>query len=278
VTYYAYRVSELGPYRVNPMEHYGLAVKIARSSPCPPHLTRDDLVQEALAMLCAAARTYDPSHGATFSTWAGSLIRNHLSGVYALYRRVGSVGGRNRQYLSRSLRKYMKGVEPSFDPAVLRPLLSENRHWANATDHDCGVVAEVMLHDDLSLDETWDHRDGEDSPSAKVPLVEKVPDDTSGLPYRDMEEGSDATAVVRKALAWMTVREREICHRRVLDPEGGPTLEELGVEWGVTRQRVQQIEAGTLEKMKRAFHLVHGRKGGHGHPPPAQGEPQGPCS
>ncbi len=269
MTHYAYDPSKLGPYRVNPMEHYGLAVGVARSSPCPSHLTREDMVQEALAMLCAAARTYDPSHGATFSTWAVRLIRNHLAGVYALYRRVGSVGGRNQQSLSRSLRKYMKGVDPSFDPAVLRPLLSESRNWTHPTDHDCGVVAEVLLHEDLSLDETWDHREGEDAPSAKIPLVEKVPDETSGLPYRDMEQGWDADRVVRKALAWMTVRERELCLGRILSP-GDTTQDDFAERWGCTRQRVQQIEAGAVGKLRRAFHLVHGRKDSHGHSAPEQ--------
>lgn len=185
------------------------------------------------------------------------MIRAHLLGVLALYRRVGSVGSQNKRFLSRSFRKHLKGMDPTFDPAVLRPLLAESRYWNDPTDYDCGVVAGVVLYDDLSLDDADGHH-GNDAPSVKVPLVERIPDEASDLPYRYMEQGWEADLVVQKALGWMTVRERELCKRRVLDPEGGTTLEEFGERWGVTRQRVQQIEVGAVEKLKRAFRLVTG--------------------
>lgn len=76
MTEYAYRVSRLGPYREDPVRHYGLAVDISRGFICL-HLERSDIEQEALTALCAAARTFDPDRGYAFSTWAGRLIRPH---------------------------------------------------------------------------------------------------------------------------------------------------------------------------------------------------------
>jgi hypothetical protein len=100
MTEYAYRdVSRLGPYREDPLRHYGLAVDISREFTCSG-LERSDLEQEALTALCAAARTFDPDLGNAFSTWAGRVIRGHLSGLVFLYRRVGSIGGRDRRMLS----------------------------------------------------------------------------------------------------------------------------------------------------------------------------------
>ena len=55
MTEYAYRdVTKLGPYREDPVRHYGLAVDISREFTCL-HLERSDLEQEALTALCAAA-------------------------------------------------------------------------------------------------------------------------------------------------------------------------------------------------------------------------------
>ena len=116
---YAYDAGTLGPYVVDPMEHYGLAVHIAHKYRCPEHLTRDDMVQEALAVLCAAARTFDPSQGVPFPGWAGRLIRNHLSSVYASYWRMGSVGGVNQRVLSRALRDHLQEENPSCEPSEI---------------------------------------------------------------------------------------------------------------------------------------------------------------
>lgn len=253
---YAYRASELGPYRVDPLDHYGLAVAVARSSPCPSHLTRDDLVQEALTVLCAAARTYDPALGYAFSTWATRLIRNHLSDVYAWYHRMGSLGGRNHRCLSRSLRSYLKGVDPSSNPTVIRSLLQENRHWSGATDYDCGLVMQVALHGEESLDDTWNHREGEDSPGAKIPRHETVED--PGL-LQDIEDGVRAREIERAVCAVvgrLRPREREVTVLRILPDlmgagEDAPTLQDVADKWGVTRQRVQQIESDAMGKLRR---------------------------
>lgn len=94
---YAYRVETLGPYRINPLEHRGLAVSVARRF-LRPGLDLDDLVQEALTALCVAARNYDPSKGASFATWSSSLMTNHLRGVVRSDTRMGSFGGRWGQY------------------------------------------------------------------------------------------------------------------------------------------------------------------------------------
>lgn len=256
MTYYAYKASELGPYRANPLDHYGLAVKIARDLPRPHHLTVDDMVQEALTALCTAARTYDEGQGVPFGAWAAMSIRNHLAGVRSAYWRMAALVGRNQ--LPREVWEHFAGEEPSCDPSVIGPLLRASRRWHGATDYDCGVVAQVVTHTDSSLDETWDHREGIDAPSAKVPLVETVPDPRSEDPYWYWEENRDAERVVRKALVGMNEREREICLARVLDVDTDTTLDDFGERWGVTRQRVQQIEAGAVAKLKRAWKVVHG--------------------
>ncbi len=88
---YAYRIEDLGPYAVDPMAHEGIARHIAARFRCA-NLDREDLVQEAMTVLCAAARNYNASKGA-FSTWASRLISCHLIVVTADFYRAGRFGG-----------------------------------------------------------------------------------------------------------------------------------------------------------------------------------------
>lgn len=255
MTEYAYRdVSRLGPYREDPVRHYGLAVDISRGFTCL-HLERSDIEQEALTALCAAARTFDPDRGYAFSTWAGRLIRNHLSGVVHFYRRVGMTGTRNQRGLSRGLRRHLR-EGGCCEASTVRIFLRENRHWAHPTDWDCFVAASMYLHPEVSLDETWDHREGVDSPCAKIPRHETVEDPRLLQDIEDQMRAGDIERAVGKALGKLRPREREIVTRRVLPDLVGegdtvPTLQEMADEWGVTRQRAQQIESDAMGKLRR---------------------------
>lgn len=255
MTEYAYRdVSRLGPYREDPVRHYGLAVDISREFTCL-HLERADLEQEALTALCAAARTFDPDRGYAFSTWAGRVIRGHLSGLVFLYRRVGSIGGRDRRMLSPAVRKHLREFGNA-DPEKCLSLLRETNRWRMSQPWDCFVATTWYLRHEDSLDETLDHREGVDSPAAKVPRHETVEDPRLLQDIEDQMRAGDIERAVGKALGKLRPREREVVTRRVLPDLVGegdtvPTLQEMADEWGVTRQRVQQVEADAMEKLQR---------------------------
>lgn len=58
---------------------------------------------------------------------------------------------------------------------------------------------------------------------------------------------------VEKALGCLTEREREVVEQRFgLKTGFGKTLEEVGIEFNVTRERIRQIEAKALRKIKRS--------------------------
>lgn len=257
MTGYAYRdVSRLGPYREDPVRHYGLAVNISREFTCSG-LERSDLEQEALTALCAAARTFDPDLGYAFSTWAGRLIRGHLSGLVFLYRRVGSIGGRDRRMLSPAVRKHLREFGNT-DPEKCLSLLRETNRWRMSQPWDCFAATTWYLHPEVSLDETLDHREGVDSPAAKAPRHETVEDPRLLLDIEERMSAGDIERAVGKALGKLRPREREVVKRRVLPDLVGegdtvPTLQEMADEWGVTRQRVQQVEAAAMEKLQRAL-------------------------
>jgi len=83
-------------------------------------------------------------------------------------------------------------------------------------------------------------------------LVDESPSQETGLAER--EESDNRRKALREALAVLNVRERHIFETRRL-ADRPMTLEELGEELGVSRERVRQIEARAFEKVKKAVRL-----------------------
>ncbi len=258
MAYYAYDAAKLGPYVVDPLAHIGLARKVARQFRCR-HLEPEDLEQEALCVLCAAARTYDPSHGATFATWAVRLMGFHLTTVVSLYRRVGGLGGRGRREIPREVREHL-GSGGDVSPVALRSSISKgtNRRWDHATDWELSVMAMVHLYPEKSLDAEVGGEDG-DSPGAHSRLSECIENPEALRGIEDRLTEVDIEGRVNESMAGLRPKERDVIVRRVfpsLRDEEAPTLEDVGASWEVTRQRVQQIEANALYKVQEVCEVL----------------------
>ena len=59
--------------------------------------------------------------------------------------------------------------------------------------------------------------------------------------------------LLREGLSRLDARSRDIVKRRWLDPDSKITLQELADEYGVSAERIRQIEANALKKMKALF-------------------------
>ena len=84
---------------------------------------------------------------------------------------------------------------------------------------------------------------------ASLPLgIESALSATDSIDSDDWSVQED----IEQALAMLTVREGDIIRRRFgLDGQGGATLEEIGREYNVTRERIRQIEAKALRKLQK---------------------------
>lgn len=236
---YAYDADTLGPYVEDPLKHYGLAVTVARKFRSH-YLTEDDLVQEALAALCAAARNYQPDKGATFATWATILMTAHLKGVTLYYHRVGSFGGRgtNSTFVP-SVRKYLQSnLNPDMSLESLQKLFDHVQCSKSFSDYDWSTLSGHAQHMELSLDEPV-ITGGEDSTASRIPLVETI-EDVEGS---DRDEQRDCHLDRESILNRFSddPREQDILRSRIFS-ENPDNLEELGQRWGVTRERIRQIE------------------------------------
>ena len=91
--------------------------------------------------------------------------------------------------------------------------------------------------------------------SAQMKTTERVARVFGGRPT-DPEENiayhsnqTSRSSVIEKALAALDERERQIIKHRFLE-ENKPTLEEIGNDFGVSKERIRQIEGRALEKLR----------------------------
>jgi RNA polymerase primary sigma factor len=82
-------------------------------------------------------------------------------------------------------------------------------------------------------------------------IADVVKDDTAHTPYEELE-GKANTSMLRELVATLETREAEILRYRFgLDGDNEKTLEEVGEKFGVTRERIRQIQNGALLKLRK---------------------------
>jgi RNA polymerase primary sigma factor len=82
-------------------------------------------------------------------------------------------------------------------------------------------------------------------------IADVVKDDTAHTPYEELE-GKANNSMLRELVATLETREAEILRYRFgLDGDNEKTLEEVGEKFGVTRERIRQIQNGALLKLRK---------------------------
>jgi len=200
----------------------------------------EDLVQQGNLGLLEAARRFDPQRGTRLATYAAYWIRVEIrEHVARSYRMVGLGKSRAER---RALRLYRRTGEG--DPATLGELsgLGEER---------TRVLLPLLTSGDLHLDQPWGEGDSSlgERLSGDAPSPE---DETCEADQREKLAGA-----VKQVVSELTPREQRIVERRLLADEPD-TLEELGAVFGVTRERVRQIEVGAKKRMRARLGEIAG--------------------
>ncbi|MFB0923121.1 MAG: RNA polymerase factor sigma-32 [Alphaproteobacteria bacterium] len=211
-----------------------------------------DLVQEGNVGLMQAAQRFETTHNARFSTyaswWIMAAIQDHILRNTSIVR-VATTPAQRRLFFN--LRKVRAQIAsgPNGDLTDADRELVADRLQVKTKD-----VVRMEAHlggPDNSLNASY----GEDD---DFEFQDALPDD--GPNPEDItashHDGKVRSAWVEDALETLSAREREIIVQRFLTEEKN-TLADIGEKFGVSKERIRQIEAKALDKLKVAL-AVHG--------------------
>jgi len=233
--------------------HLRLVVKIARGYR-GYRLPTSDLISEGNFGLLQAARRFDPARGFRFATyamwWIKAAIHEYILRSWSVVK-MGTTA--NQKKLFFNLRKAKSWIAP-LEEGDMRPdqvkLIAQR---LGVPEQDV-VDMNRRLAGDMSLNAQT--REDGDAPEWQDSLVDGDSDQESQL--ADSEQSDNRKKALGKALSGLGARERRIFEARQLADEP-ITLQELAAEFGISRERVRQIEVRAFQKVQRAAQIAIAR-------------------
>jgi RNA polymerase sigma-32 factor len=224
------------------MSHLRFVVHVARGY-AGYGLPLPDLVQEGNVGLMKAVKRFDPAVGVRLVSFAVHWIRAEIH-EYVLrnWRLVKVATTKAQRKLFFNLRKLKKNL------AWLTP--EETRAVAADLGVEPGEVAEMeqrLAARDLSFDPTPESDEEETySPAAYLPAPDANPADV----VEDDEWERTTTRRLSAAVAQLDPRSRDILRRRWMQDGEKATLHELAAEYSVSAERIRQLEANAIRKLR----------------------------
>ena len=208
-----------------------------------------DLIQEGNTGLLEAANRFDPERNVRFSTyatwWIMAAMQEYIVRNSSIVR-IGTTPAQKSLFFN--LRKLRAKIA---DNSRSRMTEDERQTIARELSVPLAAVERMESHfsrPDQSLNATVGESDSSDT------FVDLLADDspTPEAIVGDLIDSETRSQWIAEAMEHLTAREREVITRRFLE-EDKTTLAEIGETFGVTKERIRQIEGKALSKLKLAL-------------------------
>ena len=230
------------------LSHLRLVVSIARNY-LGYGLPHADLIQEGNIGLMKAVKRFDPEQNVRLVSYAIHWIKAEIH-EYILrnWRMVKVATTKAQRKLFFNLRSHKQGLQ-AFSPDEIEGLAKE----LNVKREEVTEMETRLSGGDIALEGHVE--DGEESYAPIAYLADAHSEPTAVLAARQRDKLQ--TDGIAEALDSLDARSRRIIEARWLnvddDGSGGSTLHELAAEFGVSAERIRQIEASAMKKMRSAL-------------------------
>ena len=228
------------------MSHLRFVVHVARGYQ-GYGLGMGDLIQEGNIGLMKAVKRFDPNQGVRLVSFAVHWIRAEMHEFILKNWRIVKVATTKAQrklfFNLRKSKKRLGWMNDAEVTAVAKDL--------NVSKREVLEMESRLSGRDIGFDAPTDEDDDHAPPSPAMYLIDSS--DDPSLAYERADSVDNQLELLRDGLAELDARSRDIIKRRWLDDENKATLQELADEYGVSAERIRQIEANALKKMKALF-------------------------
>ena len=222
------------------LSHLRVVVAIARGY-MGYGLPQGDLIQEGNIGLMKAVKRFDPERGVRLVSFAIHWIRAEIHEFVLRNWRMVKVATTKAQ---RKLFFNLRSMKPSLAPLTQTEIGSMSKQLRVKPEE----VAEMEMRlagQEISLEPASD----EDEPYAPIAyLADRAPEPSEI--FETKQDESLRARGLEAALASLDARSRRIIEARWLREKDSATLHELAAEFKVSAERIRQIEAKALAKMK----------------------------
>jgi len=241
------------------LSHLRLVVAVSRQY-LGYGLPQGDLIQEGNVGLMKAVKRFDPEQGVRLVSYALHWIRAEIHDYILRNWRIVKVATTKAQrklfFNLRSLRHALRGAAADGEGQRQSLRAAEIDAVARALDVRREDVIEMetrLSGGDVALEPLGEGED--EAPAPITYLADESREPTRWLEARERDRlAGDG---LRHALDTLDARSRRIVEARWLevadDGSGGRTLHELAAEYGVSAERIRQIEVAAMKKMRKAM-------------------------
>ncbi|HEY8242895.1 MAG: RNA polymerase sigma factor RpoH [Vicinamibacteria bacterium] len=230
------------------MSHLRLVVAISRNY-MGYGLPQGDLIQEGNVGLMKAVRRFDPDRGVRLVSfalhWIKAEIHEYILRNWRLVKVATTKAQRKLFFNLRSMKTSAHALTTDQAAAIAREL--------NVKPEEVVEMETRLSGRDIAIDPT--PSDDDEHSYAPISWLTDSEDEPAQI-FERKESAQGRTDGLKRALTKLDPRSRRIIEARWLKETDPATLQELADEYGVSAERIRQIESKALKQMRGAFALA----------------------